>query len=358
VPGLAVDSHGDVVAVGGKDEYALAIKLAGSTGQELWRRSYDSFGYVYSVFQSTAIDSRGNVLVAGSSMDSGHNYDILAVKLDGATGQELWHRDVHGPAHNYDFAFAVATDGNDDVLVAGSTSNPIGSFGSRFTIIKFAGLDGQELWRYTLLLPDPPYNDVASSLAIDSFGDVIAVGSTFDRIGNTPFIVVKVSGATGQEQWRQVIRSQGAGGTAAICVSVDSKGDVIAGGQLDFFTRTYLKIASARSQWMPAEQNRGSFERSIPNERGGDAAIASRRRSARPASGARIGVVDDRLVSFAFDWTDAVRSSQCRPFAMFHRVGRCRKRDHRSGSRAWLRSYRSQRITEPALLHDGSLRGC
>jgi len=148
-------------------------------------------------------------VAAGRLQITGNTTAFTVIKFTGATGAERWRQVIPGTAAGFGRANAVAVDGNGDVVAAGAFSNPPGS--SDFTVVKLAGASGTEQWRQVL-----PGVDNAQAVAVDGNGDVVAAGR----------LVIKFDGATGTEQWRQAIPG------AARAVAVDGNGDVVAAGGL------------------------------------------------------------------------------------------------------------------------------
>src|SRR5262249_5741609 len=179
-----------------------------------------------------AIDTAGNVVAAGFVSDRGTFTSAFSTtKFNGATGAEIWRQVVNGTAiaaGSNNIARAVAIDAQGNVVAAGSTTN--NSTGHDFTVIKFDGGTGAELWRQLIndadgnanVLRDSPE---ARAVAIDAQGNVVAAGSTTNNGTGPDFTVIKFNGATGTEFWRQVITSG-----SANAVTVDARGNVAAAG--------------------------------------------------------------------------------------------------------------------------------
>src|SRR5512143_213196 len=232
VPGssnaVAVDgAHNVVVAGAGNVGFAVA-KLAGTDGTVLWQYVIPS-GIAFAV----AVDANGDVLAAGYALNPPNDYDATVVKLDGATGMELWRHNSDSGAGRPDYAYAVALDAAGDVVTAGLGVGPIGT--EYFTVEKISGADGSGLWRYAVPGNDPSNPEgEAVAVAVDAAGDVVAagamsaVGSAFD------FAVVKLDGASGAERWSQTLAGTAPSINAdrALQVAVDGAGDVWAAGLL------------------------------------------------------------------------------------------------------------------------------
>lgn len=143
---VAVDGSGDAVIAGtftnGQRSEFFVIKLAGESGTEKWRRivkgsaDFADFGF------AVTVDAGNDVVAAGKTQSLATNADWTAVKLQGSTGQEMWRTDLSGTAANSenDFALSVATDGCADVVVAGMTQNTSTTFD--YTVLKLSGTTG------------------------------------------------------------------------------------------------------------------------------------------------------------------------------------------------------------------------
>jgi hypothetical protein len=238
---VTLDGAGNVV-VGGStniiDDFSsgefTVIKFSGADGTELWRQvikspiSYGSSGSANAV----AVDRAGNVVAAGASASSGIVGDFTVVKYNGATGAEIWRQVITGSVSVgdcSDSARTVTVDSEGNVVAAGVLCNRAFPGPLEFipTVIKFSGVTGAELWRQA--------NSVfVNAIAIDTAGNVVAAGSLPDRGTLTSaFTTIKLDGATGQELWRQVINgSANAAGSsnAARAVTIDAQGNVVAAG--------------------------------------------------------------------------------------------------------------------------------
>ena len=261
---VVVDSASDVVAAGAAFG---VVKLAGSTGTEVWRTTP-----LGGDAKSLAVDSAGDVVVGGTS-----THDFTVVKLSGSTGAELWRVTLTGNSPSFDdVAYAVAVDPSGDVVAAGYVfSYPPGN---EMVTIKLAGSTGTEVWRHAVAVPTVVSNGdfFAAALAIEpSSGDVITAGGGFT--------VVRMASGTGDELWRQVM---GGVGSLATSVAVDDTGNVAVGGSLydgHLGLSTFLAVkvagASGAELWRleltgNAESQAGSDARAAVTEPGGDVVAA------------------------------------------------------------------------------------
>ncbi len=123
-----------------------------------------------------------------------------------------------GPADDPLFATtAMRVDGAGNVVVVGASS-PFSSGGVIMTLKHDAS--GNELWRATLG-PASSRDDDACCLALDSAGNIFAVGTQNISSGFPGVVLVKYN-AAGQEQWR----SSAVAGSRARGIAVDATGDV------------------------------------------------------------------------------------------------------------------------------------
>ena len=243
----AVDPWGDVIVagilvadVGGQpvcgDEFAV-LKLSGSTGGELWRRTLDREGIGCSAARSVAVDESGNVIAAGGFWNAETKSDFTVIKLSGSAGSELWRVEIDGTASEErgEGATSVLVDPTGDVIAAGQLTNS--GTGSDLLVIRLSGASGAEVWR-TEIDGSASGRDGAyrgTKVTLDGLGGVIAAGSLRNIETDLDFGVVKLDWTTGSELWRATVDG---GNTsqqfeAALSVTVDGSGDVIAGGFVD-----------------------------------------------------------------------------------------------------------------------------
>ena len=109
----------------GFDFFTIAVSTAGDS---IWGAHYNSSQYnQYDQANAICVDTQGNIIVTGQSdrdPSSIINDDILTVKYS-PTGTMLWDKRYNHTGNNIDRGLAVATDAQNNVVVAGRASNGI-----------------------------------------------------------------------------------------------------------------------------------------------------------------------------------------------------------------------------------------
>jgi len=229
------------------DEAMSVVKMSGATGVVLWGTqiiglpmSLDGNGGAL----DATVDAGGDVYVAGTIFTGYSTYSDFAVaRLDGATGVELWRYVLNGIGSDHDVAYAVSLDPNGDVVAAGYSS---GVSSSNITVVKLDGDTGALAWPAPVVV-GTAYSQ-ATDAAVDGAGDVLVAGIRYD-VPSSDFVVVKLSGVDGSEQWQHEVTGTGTGYGTGTAVLVDAADDVVAAGTIpnvatggDF---TVVKLAGA-----------------------------------------------------------------------------------------------------------------
>jgi hypothetical protein len=229
---LALDSGGNVVGVGTTPEELViklvAFKLSGSTGTEIWRQEFTgTAGWARG--NAIAVDPADAVVVAGALGNTTTDEDAVVLKLDATTGAETWRYEIGGTSTNArDTSLGVAVDAAGDVITSGEIDNT--GTGYDWFVAKLSGATGAEDWRHEL--DGANWGDgTHGGIAIDSTGDVVAAG-LLRNVSGGDYSVVKIDGTTGSELWRYQITGTASLGEA-VNVAVNPAGDVFAVGDLN-----------------------------------------------------------------------------------------------------------------------------
>lgn len=138
---ISADDHIYVAGTGFGD---FVTNKFDTSGALQWRRIYDGGGSDRA--HDLAIDSKGNVVVAGQSEGASAHWDYATVKYS-PYGDTLWVKRYNGPAPTFpgDYAYAITVDDSDNVYVTG-WSDGANERPQCFTI-KY-GPDGDSLWSH------------------------------------------------------------------------------------------------------------------------------------------------------------------------------------------------------------------
>lgn len=220
---IAIDTLGNVVCANPTDGNFAVVKIEGATGDEVWTaRDTSGFGQAFSV----ALDAAGDVAAVGY-VENGVDSDLLAVKLSGSDGSQIWSKALDG--FGEDWGTSVVYDAAGDVIAGGSL-NDLFAPEPRFVFVKLAAATGQSQW---LVSRD---DGIVQTLVVDGAGDVIAAG----RIDGD-LAVVKVAGSNGFEQWSLAVDGAlGEDDKGIGALALDASDDVIAAGR--FLTRADLVV--------------------------------------------------------------------------------------------------------------------
>jgi hypothetical protein len=227
---------GNVVAAGSVEDIDgskfIVASLGGADAQELWRSSLG--GSVSGAFQysnranAAAAAPDGDVVAAGTMLnrvESGEYGDFTVVKLAGTDGRERWRFTLAAPVGE-ETADAMAIVRGGDVIAAGEVQRTQ-PYADMVSVVRLDGKTGALVWRRDV---DAAWR--TSALAVDPMGAIVLAASTSDANGNY-FGVVKLAGDSGDVQW--IARESGSPDRyqEAVRVVVDASGAVFAAGMTD-----------------------------------------------------------------------------------------------------------------------------
>jgi len=218
--GIAVDNNGNVYVVGqtnsegaGNDD--LLIVKYDASGTIQWQRSLGGSsgeeGY------GIAVDGNGDVYVVGETFSQGAgSNDLLIAKYD-SSGTIQWQRSLGGSGN--ESGEGIAIDSNGDVYVAGVTNSQ--GAGSTDALIAKYDSSGTIQWQRSL---GGSSSDRASSIAVDSSNNVYVVGQTASQGAGSNDVLIAKYNSSGTIQWQRSLG--GSSSDTGYGITVNSSGDV------------------------------------------------------------------------------------------------------------------------------------
>lgn len=223
---LVLDGSGNIYVTGGSYNSGGNLDYAtikyNNAGLQQWEARYNGSGNDDDFATELALDSNGNVYVAGSSENANGNNDYTTIKYN-TNGVQQWEARYDGPGNDLDLLLALAVDGNNNVYVTGRSTS---SLSYDFATIKY-DTDSNEQWvqRY-----DGPgdANDTGTDLAIDGAGNVYVTGYSYSA-GNGTFVTIKYN-AAGVQQWLAVYDGAAGAADEAYAIALGGSGNVYVTG--------------------------------------------------------------------------------------------------------------------------------
>jgi hypothetical protein len=229
---IAIDSSGNVYVTGystgsstGKD--IVTIKYD-SNGGQLWAVRYDGAGSADDEGVGIAVDSSGNVYVAGWSSEGTSGFDYYIAKYN-SSGGLIWDETYDGGINFFDKAFAMTIDSSGNVFVTGD-SNEDGT-GEGMTTLKYGTNGGSPQWvgRYT---GPTTAGDWGIGIVLDSSSNVYVIGNSYGSSSLVDIVTIKYN-SSGIEQWAKRYNGPENSYDYATGIAVDPSGNVCVTGRTD-----------------------------------------------------------------------------------------------------------------------------
>ncbi len=242
---VAVNSAGDLAVAGYIRNAAnnmdfKVMKLDATAGTTLWQYTFNGSSNTDDGAYAVAFNAADEVIATGYAR--AFNYDLYTVKLSGS-GVLVWQRQWNGPFDSSDTAYQLAIDSNSDVIVGG-TSYRAASVQDGY-VVKYSGVDGSIVWDRRFNGP-AGLQDLITSVAIDKLNNVVATGYSQNAAGNYDVLTAKMLADDGGLMWEQ--RYDGIAGRddSGTSVAISPDGNVFvagyatqAAGTTDFLVKNY-----------------------------------------------------------------------------------------------------------------------
>jgi hypothetical protein len=206
--------------------FFIQAEIHSQTPATIWSKLYNGPANLQDSAVAMCVNPSGFVFVTGWSLAAANNADIVTVRYNPATGDTVWVRRYTGLGAE-DKPTAITCD-NNAVYVTGWTYN---ATNRNVVTIKYDAATGNQLWAVT-------YNgtgnggDYGFSIAVDGAGNVYSVGRT-DVGGAQKYLVLKYDGSGNTAASFPFVYT-GASSTTfdqAQSVKVDGAGNIYATGK-------------------------------------------------------------------------------------------------------------------------------
>lgn len=237
--GVAVDSLGNVYLTGysysfnpGGDAFLLKFNASGSL---LWQKN-DGGG------DGVAIGPSGSSYVIGGINVAFGN--VLVERFD-ASGNIVWARNWSGidTASTYFTVSGIASDPSGNVNVVGGTYRFSSGYATYAFLLHFNALGNllwQRVWVTKNNAADP--TDTATSVAVDSSGDIYALGTTnLAQLSGAAVTFLSKFNSTGGLLWEKLWYVNGEGNQPK-SLGLDNSGNVYISGGISYPDNYLLKI--------------------------------------------------------------------------------------------------------------------
>ena len=234
---VALDSAGNIYVAGSTKSFGagaadvLLLKYS-PLCVLLWQRTWG--GSSTDIGSGVAVDSSGNIYVTGSTRSFNatvlHNQNVFLLKFN-STGNLQWQTTWGGNTLD-NFALGISTDSSGNVYLTGSTAS-FGAGGLDVFLLKFnstGNLQWQRTWGGT-------GSDEGFAVAVDSPNRIYVTGSTRSFGAGLRDVFLLQLNSTGGLQWQRTwggsLNETGRG------VAVDSSGNVYVTGSTDSGSSIY-----------------------------------------------------------------------------------------------------------------------
>ncbi|CAD5273436.1 MULTISPECIES: IPT/TIG domain-containing protein [unclassified Imperialibacter] len=228
----------------------LFVTKLNASGDVAWVKTFASNSSQMPSFNSMASDQAGNLYLAGgfaeslsigsSSLISNGGTDLLIMKLNSASGDLLWAKNMGGDSN--DFGSAIEINANHELFLAGAFfetthlgDKSLTSFGSLDAFVAKLDAEGDPIW--VKQLGGSNYDNVYS-LAADNQGNLYGVGyftgqATLGSVsiagqGNEDILIAKFGTSSGDLVW--VKTEGGYNYDNARSVDLDNNGNIYVTG--------------------------------------------------------------------------------------------------------------------------------
>ena len=246
---ITVDAFGNVYvtgvsgdpSTGGTPSQDYATVKYNPAGAQQWAKRYNGPGNSADAANAIAVDALGNVIVTGTSVSFGTNWDYYTIKYN-SIGDTLWRRRYDSPISAVDNPVAVVVDSLNNIYITGSSREGF-SPTNQWATIKYSA-SGALLWlKHNNFCGGSDNNPYAMVL---NGGFIFITGATTNIAGDLDFLTIKQDALTGDTIWTRTFNGTSGGNDVANDIFADSSGNIYVTGKSQYSgtssTTDYLTI--------------------------------------------------------------------------------------------------------------------
>lgn len=221
---IATDTEGNVFVTGishaARYDSDFATVKYDQNGKQAWVKRYKGPGNGEDEAAGLVLDGSGNVYVTGKSLGSKSGLDFATIRYD-QNGSQKWVKRYNGPGNGDDVPTAIAVDSSGNLFVAGTAA--VSSAETDYVIIKYSPA-GKPLWakRYN---SGSAVSDWAYDLAVDGAGSAIVTGQ--NSAGNTCTVKYSPDGA---RLWAKGFSGLDGNSDSGLAIAVDASNNIYVSG--------------------------------------------------------------------------------------------------------------------------------
>jgi hypothetical protein len=232
VSAAASDGAGGFVVAGstwaGLEGTDIWLRRIDADGREVWTRTAGGADGLDDFGAAVAVDEAGDVVVAGFVGTGTMDWDDIWIAKYDADGNPIWSRTVRGSGGGSDHAYAVATDPDHNVVVAGVVDEGEG----RAIWVAKLDPDGRDVWARTDAGASW-MDDEANGVACDESGGIVVSGFTDMGDATTVDVWVRRYDPNGEGVWTSTHDGGHGGWDRGRAVATDAAGRVFVAGDTE-----------------------------------------------------------------------------------------------------------------------------